>query len=272
MCWFSSISIETLTSPLSQVLLRWSLRSCASLGFGAGHHGRCLVRRPPVCRLLSSSSTTDRPPRTPKSPPTTELLVRSLLDMGFTDTQAELLNDTVSKAKGSAAAAQQTLSALTALLVLGLNPSSVLKVLEKCPELYHVKESEFNQRINNLRKLGLVEGEMKWLRNGNYHEYYQFDHFLNLSSPRESPESGGPLPPDPHHSCETGQGRRAVHPREVPLHPPTGHRHPQRSSSRTSGGPGPTGVQVPGQNVAQTLKDRSGHWLKVFTLYCHFDY
>ncbi|KAG7263957.1 hypothetical protein CRUP_024291 [Coryphaenoides rupestris] len=96
--------------------------------------------------------------------PTTELLVRSFLDMGFTDTQAELLNDTVFKAKGSAAAAaaaQQTLSALTALLVLGLNPSSVLKALEKCPELYHVKVSEFNQRISNLRKLGLVEGSLQ---------------------------------------------------------------------------------------------------------------
>lgn len=79
--------------------------------------------------------------------------------MGFTDTQAEQIYDTVSKVRGGSAA-KHALSALTALFVLGLNPSSVLKVLEKCPELYTVKESHFQQRIGNLRKLGLVEGEV----------------------------------------------------------------------------------------------------------------
>lgn len=56
--------------------------------------------------------------------------------------------------------ARHALSTLTALFVLGLNPSSVLKVLEKCPELYTINESQLQQRIGNLRKLGLVEGEL----------------------------------------------------------------------------------------------------------------
>ncbi|KAK0131018.1 Transcription termination factor 4, mitochondrial [Merluccius polli] len=184
-------------------VLRCSLRGLASLAFGAGQHGGCLVRRPvhASCRLVSStdhslkpssssfstdhslkpssstdhslkpssSSSTDHSLKPsqhdhgksyPGQPVARELSVRSFLDMGFTDTQAELLHDTVSKAKGSAAA-QQTLTSLTALFVLGLNPSSVLKVLEKCPELHHIKESQLTQRINHLRKLGLVEGSLQ---------------------------------------------------------------------------------------------------------------
>lgn len=49
--------------------------------------------------------------------------------------------------------------ALTVLLSLGLNPDSVLKILEKCPELYSLKEAQLQQRVTNLRKLGLPEGE-----------------------------------------------------------------------------------------------------------------
>lgn len=79
--------------------------------------------------------------------------------MGFTETQAERIYDAVSKVRGESAA-KHALSTLTALFVLGLNPSSVLKVLEKCPELYAVKELQLQQRIGNLRKLGFVEGEI----------------------------------------------------------------------------------------------------------------
>lgn len=88
----------------------------------------------------------------------TDLSLQSLVDRGFTVTQAEYIHDAVSKIRGGSAA-KRVLPTLTALFVLGLNPSSVLKVLEKCPELYTVKESQFQQRIDNLRKLGLVEGE-----------------------------------------------------------------------------------------------------------------
>ncbi|KAM3604118.1 uncharacterized protein V6R79_006659 [Siganus canaliculatus] len=80
--------------------------------------------------------------------------------MGFTDTQAEHIYDAVSKVRGGSAA-KHAVSTLTALFVLGLNPSSVLKLLEKCPELYTIKESQFSQRISNLRKLGLVEGSLQ---------------------------------------------------------------------------------------------------------------
>lgn len=86
-----------------------------------------------------------------------ELSLRSLLDMGFTETQAEHIHDAASRVRGESAAGR-VLSTLTALFVLGLNPSSVLKVLQKCPELYTAKEAQLQQRIGNLRKLGLVEG------------------------------------------------------------------------------------------------------------------
>lgn len=88
-----------------------------------------------------------------------ELSLRSLVEMGFTETQAEHVCAVVSEFRGSTT--KHALSTLTALFVLGLNASSVLKVLEKCPELYTVKESQLQQRISNLRKLGFVEGEMK---------------------------------------------------------------------------------------------------------------
>lgn len=77
--------------------------------------------------------------------------------MGFTDTQAEQLHNTVSKLRGGSAA-KHVLSTLTALFVLGLNPSSVLKLLDKCPELYSVQDPQLQQRIDNLRKLGFREG------------------------------------------------------------------------------------------------------------------
>ncbi|KAF7667530.1 hypothetical protein LDENG_00058400 [Lucifuga dentata] len=89
-----------------------------------------------------------------------ELSLSSLLDMGFTDNQAEQIYQTVSKAKGGNVA-EHIASTLTALFVLGLNPSSVVKLLEKCPQLYSIKESLLQQRIGNLRKLGLVEGSLQ---------------------------------------------------------------------------------------------------------------
>lgn len=121
----------------------------------------------PLCIRLFCSSTSQETRQSTRhdhelSPlcrkPATELSIPSLVDMGFTDTQAEQIFDAMSKFRGGSAA-KHALSTLTALFVLGLNPSSVLKLLEKCPELYTVKESQLQQRIGNLRKLGLVEGE-----------------------------------------------------------------------------------------------------------------
>ncbi|XP_046884079.1 transcription termination factor 4, mitochondrial isoform X2 [Hypomesus transpacificus] len=87
-----------------------------------------------------------------------ELTLRSLLDMGFTDTQADQVCEAVTKSRGHS---DNALSTLTTLFILGLNPSSVLKVLDKCPDLYRVKGTQFNQRISNLRKLGLLEGSLQ---------------------------------------------------------------------------------------------------------------
>lgn len=78
--------------------------------------------------------------------------------MGFTDTEAQEVYEATTRGRGGQGV-EHVLSTLTALFVLGLNPSTVLKVLEKCPELYHVKGAELQQRLNNLRKLGLLEGE-----------------------------------------------------------------------------------------------------------------
>uniref|UniRef100_A0A3B4ALQ5 Mitochondrial transcription termination factor 4 n=1 Tax=Periophthalmus magnuspinnatus TaxID=409849 RepID=A0A3B4ALQ5_9GOBI len=111
-------------------------------------------------RLLKRlcSSAADNIPQNQE--PRVELSLRGLLDMGFTDTQAEHIYDTVGKSRGESTA-KHTLSTLSALIVLGLNPSSVLKLLEKCPELYSIKEAQLQQRIANLRKLGLVEGSLQ---------------------------------------------------------------------------------------------------------------
>ncbi|KAF0047014.1 hypothetical protein F2P81_000647 [Scophthalmus maximus] len=80
--------------------------------------------------------------------------------MGFTDTQAEQLYEAVSNVRGGSKA-KHALSTLTALFVLGLNPSSVEKLLQKCPELCTVKETQLQQRIGNLRKMGFVEGSLQ---------------------------------------------------------------------------------------------------------------
>uniref|UniRef100_H3C260 Mitochondrial transcription termination factor 4 n=1 Tax=Tetraodon nigroviridis TaxID=99883 RepID=H3C260_TETNG len=87
-----------------------------------------------------------------------ELALSSVVEMGFTDSQAEQIC-ALSRFRGSNP--KHALSTLTALFVLGLNPASVLKVIEKCPELYTVKEAQLQQRITNLRKLGLVEGSLQ---------------------------------------------------------------------------------------------------------------
>ncbi|KAM4605627.1 transcription termination factor 4, mitochondrial [Polymixia lowei] len=147
-------------------VLRWTLRNVASLAFSPGQTGKCHVQqsRSMSCRLLCSSAKQSTQNNHELHPfprqPVTELSLRSLLDMGFTDTQAEQVYEAVSKVRGRGVA-EQTLSTLAALFVLGLNPSSVLKVLEKCPELYHIKDSQIHQRIGNLRKLGFVEGSLQ---------------------------------------------------------------------------------------------------------------
>lgn len=86
--------------------------------------------------------------------PWRELSPQSLAEMGFSETQAEVLHENAKKnrCKGGA-------EILGGLLALGLNPASIVKLLEKCPELHSVQESQLRTRVATLRKLGLVEGE-----------------------------------------------------------------------------------------------------------------
>lgn len=83
-----------------------------------------------------------------------ELTVQSLTEMGFSESQAEMVYEAADKNR-----CKHDTPVLTVLFGLGLNPGSVLKVLEKCPELYSLKETQLQQRVMNLRKLGLLEGE-----------------------------------------------------------------------------------------------------------------
>ncbi|XP_060900544.1 transcription termination factor 4, mitochondrial [Labrus mixtus] len=151
-----------------QVLLR-CLRRAPSSVLSPPQFGSCRLQPLCIrCRLFCSSSSSQRTPQstqnselTPLSrKPVSELSLQSLLDMGFTDLQAEQISDSVSKLRG-VSAAKHALSTLSALFVLGLNPSSVLKLLEKCPDLYTLKESMLQQRVGNLRKLGLGEGSVQ---------------------------------------------------------------------------------------------------------------
>ncbi|XP_008431990.1 transcription termination factor 4, mitochondrial [Poecilia reticulata] len=112
------------------------------------------------CRLLCSVSdqTSSLLQHNKRNSP--QLSLRSFLDMGFTEYQAEQLYDSVSRMKGGNAA-KHVLSTLSVLFVLGLNPTTVHKLLDKCPELYKVKEMQLQQRISQLRHLGFVEGSLQ---------------------------------------------------------------------------------------------------------------
>ncbi|KAI4888169.1 hypothetical protein NFI96_014754 [Prochilodus magdalenae] len=105
------------------------------------------------CRVLCS--TLSPPPQVIKRPGKM-LTLRSLAEMGFSEPQAEMVYDGAKKNR-----CKNEAPILAGLLALGLNPTSVVKILEKCPELYTVKESQLQQRIANLRKLGLLEGSLQ---------------------------------------------------------------------------------------------------------------
>lgn len=83
-----------------------------------------------------------------------ELIMQSLAEMGFSESQAKMVYEAANKTR-----CKHDLPVLTVLFSLGLNPDTVLKILEKCPELYSHKEAQLQQRVMNLRKLGLLEGE-----------------------------------------------------------------------------------------------------------------
>ncbi|XP_054625307.1 transcription termination factor 4, mitochondrial [Dunckerocampus dactyliophorus] len=149
----------------SRQVLQWIIRHATSSLFSPLQSGRWLHRPCVQCRLCLSSSTllqsaASNDPTPLQRPTPTELSLQSLSDMGFTDTQAEAIYENVTKTR-SGSTAKHCLSTLAALFVLGLNPSSVVKLLTKCPELYTIKESLLQQRISNLRRLGLGEGSLQ---------------------------------------------------------------------------------------------------------------
>ncbi|XP_033993900.1 transcription termination factor 4, mitochondrial [Trematomus bernacchii] len=157
------------TRVAASQVLRWTLRNATHSVFGPLQFGRCQLQ--PLCaggRLLCSSTSqgTVQSPQHTHEPhplsrqPVTELSLPSLVDMGFTDSQAEHIYDATSKLRGTSAS-KHSLSTLTVMFVLGLKPSSVLTILEKCPELYTINELHLHQRIGNMRKLGLVEGSLQ---------------------------------------------------------------------------------------------------------------
>lgn len=89
-----------------------------------------------------------------------EHVVEPLLDMGFDHSQVKLLFEINPRLASSS---PLNLDVIRGLLFLGLNASSVVKILVKCPQLFKVKEKELQPRIDNLRKLGLVEGSLQRL-------------------------------------------------------------------------------------------------------------
>lgn len=132
--------------------------TAASSPFSPLQFGRCRLLPPGF--FCSSIRQNNHNVSRVSEKPVTELSLQSLVDMGFTDTQAEQLYEAVSNVRGGSKA-RHALSTLTALFVLGLNPSSVEKLLQKCPELCTVKETQLQQRIGNLRKMGFVEGSLQ---------------------------------------------------------------------------------------------------------------
>ncbi|XP_061695199.1 transcription termination factor 4, mitochondrial isoform X2 [Syngnathoides biaculeatus] len=139
------------------------VRSRPSTVFIPLHSGRQL-QRASLCssrrNLLPAAAQNDPGSLQRQTHP--ELSLPCLLDMGFTHSQAEEIYESVRKARGGSAA-KHCLSTLAVLFMLGLNPSSVLKLLTKCPDLYTVTESLLQQRISNLRKLGFGEGSLQRL-------------------------------------------------------------------------------------------------------------
>lgn len=130
-----------------RLLWRWS-GVCPVVVY-RGHMPFCSTQQEP--RHVNTSHSGQMP-----HSPVNQLTLCSLLQMGFSQTQAEEMHEAALKSRG-----KHVPSVLTALFVLGFNPSSVLKILQKCPEVYSAKGAELQQRILNLRKMGLVEGSLQ---------------------------------------------------------------------------------------------------------------
>ncbi|KAM9845096.1 transcription termination factor 4, mitochondrial [Aulostomus maculatus] len=143
-------------------ILRWTVRNGSFSVFGPPRLVRCLLQ--PKCLqrkwLCSSSNQNNLLPSQPSQEPSSLLLLPRIKELGFTDTQAEQIYEYVNKAR-TGRAVERCVPTLTTLLVLGLSPSRMMNVLKKCPEIFTIQESLIQQRLSNLRKLGLVEGSLQ---------------------------------------------------------------------------------------------------------------
>ncbi|XP_067850914.1 transcription termination factor 4, mitochondrial [Heptranchias perlo] len=88
-----------------------------------------------------------------------ESVVESILKLGFSQVQVRQL--LALNPRIAVQPSQKSMPALCILNALGLNPSSIIKVLEKCPQLFGAKDHQLQPRIDNLRKHGLGEGSLQ---------------------------------------------------------------------------------------------------------------
>ncbi|XP_073705212.1 transcription termination factor 4, mitochondrial [Garra rufa] len=131
-------------------MVRWMWRwSVCRVAVSRGHMPYCSAQQEPhQANPSHNGQVTHRPGN--------QLTLCSLLEMGFSENQAKEMHEGATKSRG-----KHVPSVLTALLLLGLNPSSILKILQTCPEVYSLKGADMQQRIDHLRKMGLVEGSLQ---------------------------------------------------------------------------------------------------------------
>ncbi|XP_063075632.1 transcription termination factor 4, mitochondrial [Engraulis encrasicolus] len=138
--------------------VRRSLRGSTCLALRCACSAQQNIWQFPLVSRMHCSRVQDS--KVPTQPHERELSSRSLLDLGFTETQAETVCEGVIKALGKRSDTCD-ISTIKALLVLGLNSSSIVKILDKSPGLYKEKGPVVEKRIQNLSKLGLVEGNIQ---------------------------------------------------------------------------------------------------------------
>ncbi|KAJ1089480.1 hypothetical protein NDU88_002631 [Pleurodeles waltl] len=84
--------------------------------------------------------------------------VASFFSLGFSNVQVTQLL-VLSQAGG--VGFEQSLTIVSELLLLGLNPGTVLKMLQKSPDVQRVPVKQLKDRAENLRRLGLGEGSLQ---------------------------------------------------------------------------------------------------------------
>ncbi|KAL4624733.1 transcription termination factor 4, mitochondrial [Arapaima gigas] len=111
-----------------------------------------------MCSTPLQENTTQPQQSSLHSP--SEDLLQSLLHLGFAEDQArQLFYEGCKGHHGQKVTVH--LCGVSTLVMLGLSPANVLRILQKCPDLCRVKGVQIQQRIDNLRNLGLIEGNLQ---------------------------------------------------------------------------------------------------------------